>query len=72
LAKNWVLISSSSLMRSSKPCSSMFFAAISRSWAFFAVMSRLSAAMNTTVPWSSTTGMSEASMVIVTEPSALA
>ena len=50
LAKNCVLISSSSRMRSSSPCSSMFFCAISRSCAFFSVMSRPSAQMNTTLP----------------------
>ena len=70
LAKNCVLISSSSRMRSSSPCSSMFFCAISRSCAFFSVMSRPSAQMNTTLPSSSITGISEASMMIVSLPPA--
>ena len=52
----------------SSPCSSMFFAAISRSCAFFSVMSRPSAAINTTFPSSSVTGIRDASMMIVSEP----
>ena len=63
LAKNCVFNSSS--FASSSRC-----LAISRSWAFFSVMSRPSAVMNTTFPSTSLTGHSEASMMIVSLPPA--